>query len=78
MHKLKHAVFINICFSIEQKMGNYETKSLDWTNGFFFNKNTRLVSFFTAFDFYELLYLLATILSLDNVVALHKKPHSPA
>ena len=25
--------FYNICFSIEQKMGNYETKSLDWNNG---------------------------------------------
>ena len=48
-------------------------------NGFFFNKNTRLVTSFTAFDFfYKLLYLLATILSLDYVVALHKKLHFPA
>jgi len=38
----------------------------------------KYVSSFTAFDFYELLYLLATILSLNNVVALHKKPHFPA
>ena len=28
--------------------------------------------------FYELLYLLAPIILLDNVVALHKKPHFPA
>ena len=41
-------------------------------------KTQGLFLFFTAFDFYELLYLLVTILSLDNVVALHKKPHSLA
>ena len=59
-------------------MGNYETKSLNY-NGFFFNKNTRLVTSFTALDFfYELLYLLALIILLDNVMALHKKPHFPA
>ena len=47
-------------------------------NGFFLNKNIRLVTSFIAFDFYELLYLLATILSLDAVVALHKKHDFPA
>ena len=52
----KTCSFYNICFSIEQKMGNYEIKSLNY-NGFFFNKNTRLVTSFTALDFfYELLY----------------------
>ena len=47
--------------------------------GSFSTKTQGLFLFFTAFDFYELLYLLATIQSLDNVVALHytRKPTLP-